>query len=147
HRGLQVIGIHFRTFDRLQADLIGGAVRVAGLHATACQPLGVTPGVVVAAVAGFAPRAAAELRGPHHQRRIEQATLLEVGEQAGNRLVDDGRVFAVVLLDVDVGVPVFPFTVDLGAARNHLDEAHAALRQTSCTQQLFAVAAAARIVE
>src|SRR5581483_12271287 len=58
-RGLQIVGIH-NTAHRAQADLIGSAV-TARLDAAAGNPGGISPGIVIAAVASLTIRCAPEL--------------------------------------------------------------------------------------
>ena len=48
---------------------------------------------------------AAEFAAPHDERAVEQAALLEVADQRGNRLVDLLDEVAVGALDVVVAVP------------------------------------------
>src|SRR5690606_27751090 len=113
HGGVQVVGVHGLVLvGGLQADLVGGAIGVARLQAATGQPLGVAPGVVVAAGAAFAPRGAAELGGPDHQCAFQQAARLQVGQQAGNRLVHHAGHRGVVRFQVVVGVPVAAFRLD-----------------------------------
>ena len=88
HGCVQVVRVDLRA-NRLESDLVRRAERRAGLHTTAREPLRVAPWVVVAAVAALAVRRAAELRRPDDERRVEQAELREIREQARDRLVDD----------------------------------------------------------
>ena len=76
------------------------------LQAAAGEPLRIAPGIVIAAVAALAVGRAAELRRPDDERVIEQAARLEIGEQAGDRLVDRARMGAVVLFELAMRVPV-----------------------------------------
>ena len=72
------------VFDRVQADFVGGADRLPASDAAAGHPHGEAGRVVVAAVALFAHRRAAELAAPDDERLVEQAALLEV-LRAGRR--------------------------------------------------------------
>ena len=76
-----------RAVDGLVAELVGGADGDARADAAAGQPHGEAVGVVVAAGAlgVLGGRLAAELAAPDDDRRIEQAALLEIGEQGGDR--------------------------------------------------------------
>src|SRR5262249_62287581 len=103
-RGGVDVGHVVALLHRVEADLVGGAVHDAALDAAAGQPGAEALRVVVAAVA-LGARRAAELRAPDDQRVLEHAALLEVLEQAGDRLVHLGRQGAVVALDAGVGVP------------------------------------------
>ena len=76
--------------------------------------------------------------------RVEQAALLEVGEQAGDRRVGLAGELAVVVLDVGVAVPA---PLVLHAAGVDLHEAHAALDQPAGDQALLGEVVAALVVE
>ena len=73
----------------LVADLVGRAVADAALDAAAGHPDGEAVRIVVAAglLACLRDRQPAELAAPDHQRLVEQAALVEVRQQAGDRLV------------------------------------------------------------
>ena len=75
------------ALDALAAVVVGGAVAKPRLHAAAGQPDREAAVVVVAAVAPSANGRAAELAGPDDQRVLQQAALLQVREQRGDRLV------------------------------------------------------------
>src|SRR6185436_13524704 len=135
HRGLQVVGVD-GAFLRAQPDFVGAAV-AARLDAAAREPAGVTPRVVIAAIAGLSVRRAAELRGPDYQRRIEQPARLEIPQQRADRLVDGLRHHGVVLLDFLVRIPRLDAV--LLRARDHVHEAHTALDQPAGTQHRGAV--------
>src|ERR1700722_18960818 len=62
-RGMQIVGVNTLA-HRFQSALVVLSEARAGLRAAAGEPLGVAPGVVVAAIAAFAIRGAPELRGP-----------------------------------------------------------------------------------
>ena len=79
-------------------------------------------------------RRAAELAAPDHQRVFEQAALLEVGQQAGDRLVDGPGVVLVALLQVRVLVPAVVAEV----LAEQFDEPHAPLDQPPGDQALAA---------
>src|SRR4051794_21782149 len=94
----------------------------AALDAAAGQPDGVAFRVVVAAGRVLRPRAATELTRPDHQGLVQHAALLQVFDEAGDRLV--GRpAQGAVALDVAVGVP----GAVAAAGVADLDEADAAL--------------------
>ena len=75
------------TFDGAVAELIGGAVNVTGLYAATGHEVREAADVVVAAVA-LPHRRAPELAAPQHQRVVEHAPALEVGDQRSRRLID-----------------------------------------------------------
>ena len=98
-RGVQVVDVE-AVLDGAEAEFVGGADGLAALHAAAGHPHREAGRVVIAAVAFFAHRRAAEFAAPDDQRLVEQAALLEVLEQPGDRLVDLAAEPAVVLLDL-----------------------------------------------
>ena len=115
------------------AELVGGAVGEAGLDAAAGQPHREAAGVVVAAGAVLlGVRRAAELAAPPDQRVFEQAALLEVGQQPGDRLVHGAGVVG-MLGHVRVLVPR---RVGGVVAVGHLDVAHARLAEPAGHQAL-----------
>ena len=128
------------------ADLVGLAVADAALDAAAGHPDGEAVRVVVAAglLAGLGDRQAAELAAPDHQRLVEQPALVEVGQQAGDRLVGLAGELLVVPLDVGVAVPG---ELVVHAARVDLDEADAALDQAAGRQALAGDVVATRVVD
>ena len=92
---MQVVDVD-AVLDGLEAELVGRAVDVAAAHAAAGQPHGEAVVVVVAAVdlarvgawlGQLDRRRAAELAAPDHERFVEQAALLQVGQQGADRLV------------------------------------------------------------
>src|SRR5581483_8317564 len=95
-----------RLLDGAQADVVGGADDLAALDAAAGQPHREAEIVVVAAAAPLRFRRPTEFTAPQHQCRVEQAALLQVRHERGNRLIDAPRHARVVFLDVLVGVPL-----------------------------------------
>src|SRR3954463_10433372 len=81
-------------FYRAEAEVVGRAIGHAAADAAAGQPGREAPVVVIAAVASFGGRCAAELAAPHYERVFEQSTAFEIGQQRGGGLID---VFAKVL--------------------------------------------------
>ncbi len=86
-RGVQVVDVDL-VGDGSTAVVVGGAEAQAALDAAAGQPHRVTGAVVAAAVGAVLARSTAEFAAPQHQRVIQQAAQLQVGQEAGNRLVD-----------------------------------------------------------
>ena len=121
---------------RLPADLVGRAVARTSLDAAAGHPDEEAVGIVVAAVAFLGDRHAAELAAPDDERGVEQPALLEVGQQAGDRLVGFATALAVVVGEGVVRVPLV-VAVDL-------HEPDAALDQPPGQQALLAVGASDR---
>ena len=86
---MQVVDVD-RVVGDVVAEVVGLAVGDAGLDAAAGQPDGEAARVVVAAVVVGGQRALAvdrpaELAAPDDQRVVEQAALLQVGDQGGAR--------------------------------------------------------------
>ena len=89
---------------------------------------------MVAAVVALGRRGPAELGAEDDQRVVQQPPLLQVAQQAGDRLVDLLGVRGVVVAQVAVGVPVVA-----RVAVVHLHEPHAGLDQPPGQQALPAV--------
>ena len=65
-----------RILDGLEAEFVGGAVSDAALEAAAGHQHGEAVGIVIAAVAAFGNRRAAEFAAPDHQGFVQQAAAL-----------------------------------------------------------------------
>ena len=77
-RRLQVVDMN-PVVDHVEAEVVAGAERDAGLDAAAGQPHGEGVGVMVAAVtAALHHRRAAEFAAPDDQRVVEHAALLQI---------------------------------------------------------------------
>ena len=90
--------------------------------------------MMVTAFRAFFAGSAAEFGGPNDDRFVEQAALLEVAQQAADRLIDHRAELAVVVLQVGVRVP----RAATSAAVIKLHEADAALDQSPREQTRFA---------
>ncbi len=86
----------------------------------------------------------AELAAPDHQRLVEQSALVEVRQQAGDRLVGLAGELLVISLDVDVAIPG---ELVFHAAGVDLDETHASLDQAPGRQALARDMVAARVAD
>ena len=104
HGGVDV-GDVVAVFDGVEAELVGRAVGDAPLDAAAGHPDREAERMVVAAVGSLRAGRAAELGRPDDDRLVEQAALLQIGQQPGDRLVDLGALRGVILPQVAVGVP------------------------------------------
>src|SRR5207248_995912 len=99
-------------------------------------------GVVVAAGGVLRPGTAAELAAPDDQRLVEHSALLQIADQARNRLV--GRAAKGTLgADVAVGIP----GAVAAAGMADLDEADAALGQAAREQELPAKVVRRRLLD
>ena len=125
------------VFHGREAELVGGAVDRAPLHAAAGHPHREAVGIVVAARLPFslAERHPAELPSPDDERRVEEAALFEVGEQRRDRLVGLAGMPAMVFFDTLVGVPRL---LEVATTGVELHEAHAAFDETPRDQAVAA---------
>src|SRR5437660_1294433 len=87
------------------AKIIGGAIRLTALDATAGEPATEAARTVIAALAVLSSWCATEFPGPDYQRFIKQAPALQVREKSGNRLVSLAGMQLMVFVDVAMGVP------------------------------------------
>ena len=136
--GVQVVHVD-DVGRRLEAELVGGSMDMAGLHAAAGHPHGEAVVVVVAAVdlaligargGQFDGRGAAELAAPDDERLVEQAAALEVGQQGGDGLVGFAGEASVLHFEVVMAVPGLSVTVP------ELDEAYAAFGESAGDEEL-----------
>ena len=130
HRRVQIVDMD-PVLDSPVTEFVGRAVGHSAFDSPTGQPNAEAPMIVVASEQGIAGAGlaqldggrAAELAAAKHQGLVQQPSLLEIGEQGGDRLVTLPRQLAVVLLQVRVGVP----GLDIPVVK--LDAAHAALHQ------------------
>src|SRR6185436_8665771 len=90
------------------ADVVRGADDLAAFDAAAGEPDGVAGGRMVAPLflaGAFSAGSAAEFSGPEDQRRVEQATLLEIHQQCGDGTIRLPRQRRVVAEKIGVGIP------------------------------------------
>src|SRR5579871_3276806 len=87
-----------------KAKLIGGADGLAALDSAAGQPHGEPIWIVIASLSALRHRRAAKLATPYHQRRIEQAALLEIGEKRRDGTIHVSAHLFVIAVDVVVRV-------------------------------------------
>src|SRR5262249_42320892 len=102
-------------------EIVRGSVGEAALDAAAGEQERKALDVMIAAAAPLRHRRAAELAAPDHQRLVEHAALLEVGDQRRRRAVDLLSLEDEIVLHVRVVIPV---------AMIKLDEAYASLGET-----------------
>ncbi len=130
----------------LVSELIRLSVADAPLDASPGEPGGEGVGVVVSSrlAAFLGDRKAAELSAPDDQGLIEEALLLEVGEERGDRLVGLLGEAGMVALDVAVAVPA---SLVCRAAGVDLHVADAALDHTAGGEALGREVLAFAVVE
>lgn len=92
NRCVEIVNVHF-VFDGVPSEVIGGAVNVAALHATARHAQRIAVRVMLATVFALTRRGAAEFAAPNDERVFEQAALFQIFDQAGYRLVGGGGCF------------------------------------------------------
>src|SRR5678816_4368913 len=108
------------VLDRLEAELIGGAVHDAALDSTTRKPRGEAKAVMVAPFGPLGGRSASELTPPDDQRVVEQTARFKILQQRGNRPVAFAGVVPVIV-DVRMVVPWLTIAIV------NLGHAHAAL--------------------
>ena len=110
-------------FDGFEAEFVRGAVADAALEAAAGHEHGEAVGVMVAAVAAFGDRRAAELAAPDDGGFVQQSAALEVADEGGRGLIHVGTAAAKILVDPVVVVPGLAGTVvDVDGADAALDQ-------------------------
>ena len=120
---------------RLVPDLIRLAVAHATAHAAAGEPECEAMRVVIAPRfgSGLSDRKSAEFAAPDDERLVEQASLRQVGEQRGDRLVRFQGELRMVPFDVHVSVPT---ALVLHPSGIDLNEPHASFDHASSDQAL-----------
>ena len=88
--GVEVMDVNF-VFGDGRPDIIGHAVSQAAFDPRARQPGGVASAVMAAAFGAVDAGGSAKLGRPDDERVIEHAALLQVGQQAGDGLVNGLR--------------------------------------------------------
>ena len=94
------------VFDRFPRPLVAVPPRGPGFHACAGEPRDECGAVVVAAGTALAEGHATKLGRPDQQCVIEQAALLEVGEQGGGGLVHAAGNGTETACDIAMIVPI-----------------------------------------
>src|SRR5262249_21147764 len=93
-----------------EAELVGGADDLAAFDTAAGHPYSEAIRVVVTALgavsAAVGDGAAAEFAAPDDEGGIEESPRLQIGQQAGDRLIGLGGAQLVVLVAGDVAVPI-----------------------------------------
>ena len=118
----------------LVAQFVGLAIAGTATDAPAGHPVRETFGIVVAAaVAALRDSLPAKLAAPNDQRRIEEPSLLEIGQEGSDRAVDFRPMDAEVFLHAVVGIPVLLL---VAAAVVNLNEANTPLDQSTGDEAL-----------
>ncbi len=104
HRGVDV-GHIVPVLDSMETDLIGSSMRDAAFDAAARQPYRETKRMMIAAVGTLRARRPAELGREYHKCVVEQAALLQILEEAGDRFIYLLAKFGMSLLEIAVRIP------------------------------------------
>lgn len=88
HHGRVQISHIVPIFDGVETNLIGGSVSNPALDSTASQRHRETIRMMIAAVRILEARCATELRPDDHQSFLQHSALLQVSQQARDRLID-----------------------------------------------------------
>ena len=131
HRGVEIVGVD-GPLDRQNAMLVGFPVDDSSPDSPAGHPGAEDEVVVLAAgvIGRLVERRPSELAGPDDERSLEHPPALQIGDQAGDRLVDrPGELL--VIGHVAVRVPVVA-----RADIDKLDESHAALGEPAGDEAL-----------
>ena len=142
--GLEVMDVNFVGGD-FEAEVVAGAVGVAGFETAAGHHDGEDVGVVVATEvfafggAAFAEGCAAEFPTPDNESVFEESALFEVSDEGGDRFVH-GRTF--VLQSITEGGSGTG-SVEIPAPVEEVDKANAFLDEASCQQAVVGEAGAA----
>ena len=105
--------------DGHEADFVRGSDAGPGLDAAARQPDRETGTIVLAAILALDHGSAAEFAAANHQRGIEQAGLLQVGQQCGHGLIYDLSVGLVIFPEVAMRIPTILFVHVIDLDKTH----------------------------
>ena len=103
-RGMEVADRHL-ILHRLEPKIVGRAVRDATANTSAGQPDRKSIRTVIAAIRALGERRPPKFTAPDHQCGIEHATILEIPNQRGDRLVDRPGVVGMPLAESAVLIP------------------------------------------
>src|SRR5688572_29455804 len=112
------------ALDSAKADLIRRADGLAASDASAGEPHGEAPWIVVTAIALFIKRSTAEFTAPDDERLLQHASAFQVFKQRGDRLVRSLAPLLMIAFQVAVRIPAGAGTaIDLDEADAALDQA------------------------
>ena len=127
HGGVEVVEVDL-VLDRIVPVFVGGAMTDARLDTASGQEHRQRVRVVVSTVVALCHRCSPEFPAPEHQCVFEQSSLLEVTDEAVDRLIDFHRVSGQRFLQSSVLVPL--------VAVRDLDESNASFGEPSRHQAL-----------
>ena len=132
NRGMQIVQVR-PVFHRFEPQFIGRSITQPAPHASPREPHAEAVGVVIPPrlPLPLAERHPPELPAPDHEGAFEQAALLEVGQQRGDRLIHLARMLPVVGLDALVRIPGL---FEMPAPRVQLHKPHSPLHQPAGDQ-------------
>src|SRR5579859_6349226 len=132
--GVEVKDRH-RLFGDLVAEIVTLADDLAAWNAGARHPDAEGIRIVVTSDTALGDRHPPELGVPHDERFLQQAATLQIGEQAGDGLIDFRGMLPMIIDDTVVGIPRVHGVIDVRTAPQ-LDETYASLDQSACQQAL-----------
>lgn len=92
------IGDVVPVFDGVESDFVGGTMHDPPSYASASHPDGKTIDVMVSPIGPLGSWGPSELSSKKDDGRFEQSPLLEISQQASDRLVDRAEIVFVVVL-------------------------------------------------
>lgn len=116
HGCMEVVKVHFIPYGG-DAVLVGFAVTEAAFNPAPSHPEGETSGVMVSPVGLPCVRGSSEFTAPDDEGIFEKATLVEVGEKGGERLVGSAAVGGEAGAETAVLVPIGVGEFDVADAR------------------------------
>ena len=101
---MKVVNVDF-VFHGPPSEFIGCSMHVSPLYASSGQEHRKAEWVMTTAVLSLTGGGAAKFAAPHNKRFIEQAALLQIGEQTSDRLIDAAATLGQARGDASVVVP------------------------------------------
>ncbi len=106
NRGMEIIhGAH--VLDGFVSELVGSTIAERRFHAGAGHPGREAVRIMIATAGSSLKRwHATELGAPHNQGIFQQASLFHVSQQSRGRLVENGAMLAVLLMQLLMPIPI-----------------------------------------
>ena len=105
HDGSVNIGDIVAILNGVEAEFVGGSVDSSAFDSASCHPDGKAEVVVTSPVRTLAAGSASEFRAPDHERFVEEASLLEIFQEARDGLIDLPAILGVICFQVAVSIP------------------------------------------
>ena len=84
---MEVMHVH-SVLSRIVSILIGRSIGKSAFHTTASQPIGKTVRIVIPTIGTLRCWRPTKLRPPNHKSLVQQASCLQILQQARNRQID-----------------------------------------------------------